>query len=180
MRRFLNTEISWGSAGALYGLFLYIFSLIMMICSSCSTEKKALVKAQNKVINSGTLADLCAKFYPARVSKGDTIYRIDTAYSTRDTTIYKLLDGDTTFITLPQLVKTITISKTIHDTLIDEAKLKATDSKLQEALTRNEKLIQEKLSDQKEIDNAKHARNKSVGLLIGLVLLAGVFFYFKR
>lgn len=78
MKKFFHTEVNAGDGIAIFSLALFVLSFIILFFTGCMTEKKAV----NKVINSGKLPELCAKFYPADVvyKPGDTIIRTEMVY----------------------------------------------------------------------------------------------------
>lgn len=182
MKKLLNSDISWGDAGTLYGLFLSVLSIIMIIFSSCSSSEKALKKAEAKMIASGKMPEFIATNYPPKVYKGDTIIRIDTITQLKDTTFYKILDGDTTFITLPQLVKTVTIVKTIHDTLIDQNALIAAQQQIKDMVNKNSSLANNIVTLSNDNAKIRSERNRYIYIcsILCIMSIFGVFFYFKK
>ncbi|SKA29701.1 hypothetical protein SAMN04488128_103160 [Chitinophaga eiseniae] len=61
MKKLLNKPISWGDATGLYSLFLFLFSLLLLMFSGCMTTNKA-----RKIFdrNPGGFADLSIKHFP--------------------------------------------------------------------------------------------------------------------
>jgi len=152
---------------------------LIIILSGC----KSLEKAQNRVINSGTLPDLCAKFYPATVSKGDTIYSIDTAYIklppdlSRDT--FHILYGDTVLLPSAKTIQRITITKIVHDTIIDQAKLKSCQNKWEESVKQNSVINSMLTEANRKLVKSEKEKMWAIGIIIALIVVPAVIIFIR-
>lgn len=161
-----------------YWVFI-VTMCILVALSGC----KSLEKSQNRVINSGTLPDLCAKFYPATVIKGDTLYSTDTAwiYSPPDLSrdSFHVLYGDTVFLTSTAKIQRITITKIVHDTIIDEAKLAVCQREWTHVMNKNSEMSQEILKITEDKNKAFKDRNWAIGILASVILGFAIFTFIR-
>lgn len=176
MKKILYSTVPLGMGIFYYSMFLIIFSLLLLMATGCASEKKALQKAQNKVIQSGTLSDLCAKFFPpnTQYKAGDTVVKYEYQYLPGQ--VVTRIKNDTTQI---ERVDTVYKLKTLflHDTLTIEstAKLDAVRQDWRAVMDNNGRLNNALLIEKDESDKYKKQRNTayiSVAGLAGIFILA--------
>lgn len=175
MFKFLTQEVDGPVVLKTTGISFFIFSVILLLLTGCATEQKVLRKAQDKVIASGTLSDLCTKFFPVKANfiRGDTVIKIDREYSPGPVSYY--VKNDTVF----QLnTDTLYIRKStlVHDTITIESTAKI------DAITRDWKAIMDnngvlnnKLLIQKdEAEKYKSQRDTAYICVVSLVGVIGL------
>lgn len=180
MLKFLTQDVEGPVVLKTTGLSFFIFAIILLLLTGCASQQKALQKAQNKVIASGTLSELCAKFFPPNIQfvPGDTVVKIEREYSPGTVSYY--VKNDTVFQTIND---TIYIRKNvlIHDTLRLEstAKIDAITRDWKAIMDNNGELNNRLLIQKEEVDKYKSQRNTAYLCVAGLAGLIGLSIFLR-
>jgi hypothetical protein len=144
----------------------YLFLLLIFI--SCNPVKQVL-RDQDKleqvarvVVNGGWCAN-----DTTFITKSDTLIKVDTLVTT-DTVNEVLIYNDSVFITkwkTREIIKSITIHDTLRSYIVDNARIKL--------------LQADSVNLTIKMNEYKHKANTRLSWLISLLIIAGVYVYFK-
>jgi hypothetical protein len=144
----------------------YLFLLLIFI--SCNPIKQVLrdqdkLEQVAKVIVKGGWCANDTTF----ITKSDTLIKVDTLVTT-DTVNEVLVYNDSVFITkwkTREIIKSITIHDTLRSYIVDNARIKL--------------LQADSVSLTIKMNEYKHKANTRLSWLISLLIIAGVYVYFK-
>lgn len=180
MLKFLTQDIPGSVALKTTGIAFFLFAIILLFLCGCASEKRVLQNAQNKVISSGTLSDLCAKFFPPNIQykAGDTVVKYEYQYLPGQ--VITKIKNDTTQI---ERVDTIYKLKTLflHDTLTVEstAKLDVVREDWRAVMDNNGRLNNELVISKDETAKYKEQRNTAYIAVTGLAVVFGLAIFLR-